>query len=264
MKPNIRIAIGLTTLLGLLVLTGAGGAVELRFAPANQNIEVDQAGQLAVWLDEPLEIRTIELTVAFDGDLLAATGGGAGAAFHDLPCFVWEEYTPGDGQWYGFAVAMGADCFVVGPGELFTWSFTGDQEGVAVVECVSVALYDRYAGEVADVILPPTTVVVGEPPVAVGNLLGPSRPQILAAPNPCNPFTEIRFWLPTAQPASLALYDLGGRRVRTLLDGAASPDWNSVRWDGRTDRGLAAPSGVYVYRLVTPYEQLTGRVTLAR
>ncbi|MBD3222612.1 T9SS C-terminal target domain-containing protein, partial [bacterium] len=81
---------------------------------------------------------------------------------------------------------------------------------------------------------------------------------------PCNPTTSIRFALPAARDARLDLFDVEGRRVRTLLDGFVPAGWSSVRWDGRADDGAAVPSGVYLYRLITGHEQLSGRVTLAR
>jgi hypothetical protein len=45
-----------------------------------------------------------------------------------------------------------------------------------------------------------------------------------------------------------AVFDRGGRRVRTLADGEAS-GWSTVRWDGRTDEGAPACPGVYTLRL---------------
>ncbi len=63
-------------------------------------------------------------------------------------------------------------------------------------------------------------------------------------PNPFNPSVEITFEVAVAGPVELAIYDLAGRRVATLLDGVRSSGLQRVRWDG-----YGASSGVYFCRL---------------
>jgi hypothetical protein len=246
-----------------LLLAGPAAAVELRFTPPELTIEtLGQAGSLSIWLDEPLDVRTIEVTVTYDGSILSGEAGAAGAAFADLPCFVWEEYEQGENQWYGFAVAIGADCYVTGPGELYRWDFFTAGYGSCDIEAVSVVLYDQFAEEILDVTLPGASVTVGNGVVPVPGVM--SEPCITASPNPCNPMTSIRFWLPEERVARLEVYDIKGRLVRRLLDGPVGAHWSEVRWNGRTDAGVSCASGVYLYRLDTGHEHLTGRVTLAR
>lgn len=62
--------------------------------------------------------------------------------------------------------------------------------------------------------------------------------------------TRIRFDLPAAGTASLELFDVSGRLVRTFsrsdqLDAGR----HSLIWDGRDDHGRRLASGVYLYRL---------------
>jgi len=64
------------------------------------------------------------------------------------------------------------------------------------------------------------------------------------SPNPFNPSTTIHFDLPQAGRVKLAVYNLRGELVQTLVDGEISAGAHSVRFDGR---GLA--SGVYFYRM---------------
>jgi len=73
-----------------------------------------------------------------------------------------------------------------------------------------------------------------------------------AGPNPFNPSTTIALALPEAGWTKLALYDVSGRRVRTLLDGQTSAGTHQLVWDGRNDKGTALPSGIYFARLVLP------------
>lgn len=97
---------------------------------------------------------------------------------------------------------------------------------------------------------------------------GSGVPEALAltsiAPNPFNPRTTIRFELPRAGWAVLALYDLRGRRVRTLVEGFKMAGYQSIEWDGLADGGLAVPSGVYFARLETEAGVRTTKLTLAR
>lgn len=69
-------------------------------------------------------------------------------------------------------------------------------------------------------------------------------------PNPFNPVTRIVYHI--AQPGNvhIAIYDLAGRKVKTLVDGQQPGGQNTVQWDGRDDQGRAVASGVYYYRMV--------------
>jgi len=70
-------------------------------------------------------------------------------------------------------------------------------------------------------------------------------------PNPFNPTTEIVFALPKTEKVTLAIYDVLGRKVRTLLDRQFQPGQYSVSWDGTDQWGRPVASGIYLYRLQT-------------
>jgi hypothetical protein len=63
-------------------------------------------------------------------------------------------------------------------------------------------------------------------------------------PNPFNPATTIRFTLPAGQRVRLAVYDILGREVTTIVDGYLSKGDHAVEWSG-----AGRESGMYVYRL---------------
>ena len=69
-------------------------------------------------------------------------------------------------------------------------------------------------------------------------------------PNPFNPTTVIPFTLTSRQPVVLAVYDAGGRRVATLVNGTVESGAHEFVWNGTTDGGDPVASGVYFYRLV--------------
>jgi FlgD Ig-like domain len=68
-------------------------------------------------------------------------------------------------------------------------------------------------------------------------------------PNPFNPTTTIEFSTPAAGSVRLAVYDVSGRRVRTLVNGVREAGSYQIVWDGRDERGLRVGSGVYFYKL---------------
>jgi Bacterial Ig domain/Right handed beta helix region len=83
-------------------------------------------------------------------------------------------------------------------------------------------------------------------------------------PNPFNPVTRFRFDLPEAGRVSLTVFDLRGRRVRTLVEGRYPPGGFVVDWYGRNDQGRSVSSGVYLVRLVSGHETDVRKITLVR
>lgn len=85
-----------------------------------------------------------------------------------------------------------------------------------------------------------------------------------AYPNPFNPQTRIQLALRTSGEASVKVYDVQGRLVRTLVDAVLPAGRRDVVWDGVDDAGRAAPSGVYFVRLRHPDGQDQRRVSLVK
>jgi N-acetylneuraminic acid mutarotase len=71
-------------------------------------------------------------------------------------------------------------------------------------------------------------------------------------PNPFEARTTITFTVSAAasgRPVRLAVYDLQGRRVATLVDGLLAPGRHDVFWGGLSRSGAPVGSGIYFYRL---------------
>ena len=68
-------------------------------------------------------------------------------------------------------------------------------------------------------------------------------------PNPFSGQTEIRYTLRRSGRTSLTVYDMLGRKVRTLFDGHAAAGLYTSGWDGRDATGALAPAGAYYYAL---------------
>lgn len=78
-------------------------------------------------------------------------------------------------------------------------------------------------------------------------------------PNPFNPSTVIRFDLRNQANVHLAVFDMSGRFVRTLVNGNLNAGAHEATFDGT---GLAA--GVYVYRLTVDGASVNGKMLLVK
>ena len=66
-------------------------------------------------------------------------------------------------------------------------------------------------------------------------------------PNPFNPKTTINYNLPDNAHVSLAIYDLMGKRVITLIDDPKSAGSRSVQWNATNNKGDPVSAGMYIY-----------------
>lgn len=89
-------------------------------------------------------------------------------------------------------------------------------------------------------------------------LLVPNRP------NPFNPETEIEYFLSEAGQVRLRVFDITGRVVATLVDRPAVAGWHAAVWDGSTETGGKATSGIYFGLLEANGSTRTIRMALIR
>lgn len=85
-------------------------------------------------------------------------------------------------------------------------------------------------------------------------------------PNPFNPTTRIEFEVKISQSAhaELIVYDMSGRRIKTLLSQTVTSGFYAAEWDGANELGEPMASGVYVYVLNLPDIQESKRMLLLR
>ena len=69
------------------------------------------------------------------------------------------------------------------------------------------------------------------------------------SPNPFNPSTAIKFFIPDNSDVTIKIYDMLGREVTTLINQQSTAGYHIVYWNGRDSYGRDAASGVYLYRL---------------
>ncbi len=110
----------------------------------------------------------------------------------------------------------------------------------------------------------PRVDAVTQATAAPGDVL----PSVLAVtgvrPNPFNPRTTVSFDVPATGNVGLAVYDLSGRRVRTLVSGTLGAGRHEAVWSGDDDGGRPAAAGVYVLRLVQAGQAVSVKLVLAK
>lgn len=134
------------------------------------------------------------------------------------------------------------------PGEVYTLvvgsdTSAGKFEGIAgKFEGIVLYAFDSKGARIE------TTVVTGAE-------AGSPHPGAFALyqnyPNPFNPTTTIRYDVPIPTALNLSIYDVTGRKVRTLADEKHAAGSYSIEWDGLSSTGARMASGLYLFRLVT-------------
>lgn len=111
---------------------------------------------------------------------------------------------------------------------------------------------------------------VGCRTTAVAEAEGEGVPEFYLAPNvpnPFNPATRLSYRIPGGVEATrvrLDIYDVTGRRVRTLVDGDQPAGIYDVIWDGTGEDGVRVTSGIYFCRLSWNGKSQTTRMVLLK
>jgi len=108
------------------------------------------------------------------------------------------------------------------------WDGNGDAAAV-----VDMGAYEVFTGSTA----------VPEAPASSGVRLLPPRP------NPSVASASLAFDVPRSGPVSLVVFDVTGRRVRTLTEGTLAAGAHMATWDGADETGRRVAAGTYFARL---------------
>ncbi len=81
-----------------------------------------------------------------------------------------------------------------------------------------------------------------------------------AYPNPFNPEISIAYGLPENRPVKLEIFDINGRRVRTLVDQSQKAGWHTVSWNGKNKFGKTVSSGTYIFRIRAGKEVISRKI----
>jgi hypothetical protein len=82
------------------------------------------------------------------------------------------------------------------------------------------------------------------------NITIPAELQLLQNfPNPFNPITMINYSIPEDKNIKLTIYNIKGQLVKILVNEFQQKGRYTVNWDGKSDFGKQAASGIYFYKL---------------
>jgi hypothetical protein len=99
---------------------------------------------------------------------------------------------------------------------------------------------------------------------AAGEEIIPSPFRITGFPNPFNSSVTLSFTLPEQGWTCLSMYDITGRKVRTLISGNFPAGARTTLWNGRDDSGYPVSSGVYLARLAQGKRNTIARMLLLK
>lgn len=94
--------------------------------------------------------------------------------------------------------------------------------------------------------------------------LATARIMLTASPNPFNPRTRLALTNHRAGYVTLDVFDLGGRKVRRLLDGHLEAGQTLAYWEGLTDRGEMASAGIYFAQMSSGDQRATVKLVLVK
>ena len=68
-------------------------------------------------------------------------------------------------------------------------------------------------------------------------------------PNPFNPITTLRYDLPEDAQVRIIIFDITGRKIKSLVNDQQSAGFKSVIWDATNESGQPVSAGMYLYRI---------------
>ena len=105
-------------------------------------------------------------------------------------------------------------------------------------------------------------------PESVTDVEIPDGPKVCTlyqnVPNPFNPLTTIKYYLPEESRVILEIYDVTGRRISRLVNERQNRGYYTKEWNGLDDKGNAVVSGLYFYRLIAGKETISRKMVLIR
>ncbi len=83
-------------------------------------------------------------------------------------------------------------------------------------------------------------------------------------PNPFSPQTKIDYKLTQNENVNISIYDIKGRKVRSLVNAMNTSGEHSITWNGTDDNNERLPNGVYYYKLITSSDTVVKSLLLIK
>lgn len=231
-------------------LTPVGTVVAV--GPGTQSHDIGPACGLAAWgpdidiLVSNLSPNTAYVNVLFDWDRSGTWGGPSfNCGANTVTEWAVRNVPIGPGYTGGLQPFLGGQPLALGA-EGFVWvRFTISESGLQRTDWDGQGSF--LFGESEDYLLH-----VGPPSTSAVQPLEPGSPKLELLqnrPNPVSGSTVIPFQLDARGAARLDIFDIAGRKVRTLVDGELAAGAHAIDWNGCDDSGSALSDGIYLYRL---------------
>jgi subtilase family protein/MAM domain-containing protein meprin/A5/mu/flagellar hook capping protein FlgD len=85
-----------------------------------------------------------------------------------------------------------------------------------------------------------------------------------AYPNPFNPFANIRYGLPKASEVNITIFDITGRKIKTLINSSQEAGWYDLNWNGTNEQNNKVSSGMYLYKMTARNFNSVKKILLIR
>ena len=153
----------------------------------------------------------------------------------------WESRESGAAE-FRLDARLGDESWQVEHSQSAPGLYLAEDDSPALMEGgeVTYSLFGRTEGEEWSLLREEALAVA---PARIATLL------LAPHPNPFNPAVSIPFSLASGGRVRVAIYNVAGRRVATLADGAFPRGRHSLQWLGRDDAQHPLPSGVYFARM---------------
>ena len=83
-------------------------------------------------------------------------------------------------------------------------------------------------------------------------------------PNPFNPTTQIKYDLPSDSYVNISIYDVMGRKIKSLFNNNQTSGYYSLRWDATNDIGEGVSAGMYIYTIQAGEYRSTKKMVLLK
>jgi hypothetical protein len=83
-------------------------------------------------------------------------------------------------------------------------------------------------------------------------------------PNPFNPTTQIKYDLPKDSYVNIFIYDVMGKKIKSLFNNNQTSGYHSLRWDATNDIGESVSAGMYIYTIQADEYRATKKMVLLK
>jgi flagellar hook assembly protein FlgD len=83
-------------------------------------------------------------------------------------------------------------------------------------------------------------------------------------PNPFNPTTQVRYYLPNVSNVQISIYDLVGREIKTLINREQNSGFKTLQWNAMDNLGQPVSAGMYIYTIQAGEFRKTRKMVLLK